>query len=119
MKVPPANRDQSGAPGLSRRHFLAEAGSAALALSVVGPDVARGASAKVDLGIIGCGGRGSWIADLFQKFLPLAWVQLQALLDKEPELAVRKFHLIPTCGRGADSGRFRVRPYPSRGCGRP
>jgi predicted dehydrogenase len=28
---------------------------------------ATSASAKVDLGIIGCGGRGSWIADLFQK----------------------------------------------------
>jgi predicted dehydrogenase len=25
------------------------------------------ANHKVDLGIIGCGGRGAWIADLFQK----------------------------------------------------
>ena len=25
------------------------------------------ANTKVDLGIIGCGGRGTWIADLFQK----------------------------------------------------
>ena len=67
MSVSPADGGQSRASGLSRRHFLAEAGTAALALSVVGPQVAQGASAKVDLGIIGCGGRGSWIADLFQK----------------------------------------------------
>jgi myo-inositol 2-dehydrogenase/D-chiro-inositol 1-dehydrogenase len=67
MSLPPVEADQSRAPGLSRRHFLAEAGTAALALSVVGPELARGATAKVDLGIIGCGGRGSWIADLFQK----------------------------------------------------
>jgi len=59
--------DQSRASGLSRRHFLADAGTAALALSVVGPELARGATARVDLGLIGCGGRGSWIADLFQK----------------------------------------------------
>jgi myo-inositol 2-dehydrogenase / D-chiro-inositol 1-dehydrogenase len=67
MSLPPVEADPSRAPGLSRRHFLAEAGTAALALSVVGPELARGATAKVDLGIIGCGGRGSWIADLFQK----------------------------------------------------
>ncbi len=67
MSVPPADSDRSGAPGFSRRHFLAEAGTAALALSVVGPELARSAGAKVDLGIIGCGGRGGWIADLFQK----------------------------------------------------
>jgi myo-inositol 2-dehydrogenase/D-chiro-inositol 1-dehydrogenase len=67
MSLPPAEADQSRTSGLSRRHFLAEAGTAALALSVVGTELARGATAKVDLGIIGCGGRGSWIADLFQK----------------------------------------------------
>jgi myo-inositol 2-dehydrogenase / D-chiro-inositol 1-dehydrogenase len=67
MSLPPAEADQSRTSGRSRRHFLAEAGTAALALSVVGPELAPGATAKVDLGIIGCGGRGSWIADLFQK----------------------------------------------------
>ena len=25
------------------------------------------ANAKIDIGLIGCGGRGKWIADLFQK----------------------------------------------------
>ena len=69
MSVPPTHSDSSHAAGLSRRRFLAGAGTAALALSVVRPELVRANSAisTVDLGIIGCGGRGSWIADLFQK----------------------------------------------------
>jgi myo-inositol 2-dehydrogenase/D-chiro-inositol 1-dehydrogenase len=40
-----------------------------VAFSIVQPDLVRqsGATPKVDLGIIGCGGRGTWIANLFQK----------------------------------------------------
>lgn len=54
---------------LSRRRFLADAGKAAAAFTVLNPELARGSTAnsKVALGIIGCGGRGSWIANLFQK----------------------------------------------------
>ncbi|MFO7904693.1 MAG: twin-arginine translocation signal domain-containing protein, partial [Pirellulaceae bacterium] len=53
----------------SRRRFLAGAGAATVGMSLVGPETIRAASAneKVDIGLIGCGGRGSWIADLFQK----------------------------------------------------
>ncbi len=59
----------TGSRELSRRRFLADAGATALAFSIVKPDLVRGseANAKVDLGVIGCGGRGTWIADLFQK----------------------------------------------------
>jgi len=55
--------------GLSRRRFLADAGVTALAFSIVKPELVRGsqANSKIDLGLIGCGGRGTWIADLFQK----------------------------------------------------
>lgn len=55
--------------GLSRRGFMAGAGSAAAVFSVVSPRVARGygANAKVDLALIGCGGRGKWITDLFRQ----------------------------------------------------
>jgi myo-inositol 2-dehydrogenase / D-chiro-inositol 1-dehydrogenase len=69
MSVRSMNSDASRAAGVSRRRFLAGAGSAAFAFSVVKPDVVRAspASPKVNLGIIGCGGRGSWIADLFRK----------------------------------------------------
>jgi myo-inositol 2-dehydrogenase / D-chiro-inositol 1-dehydrogenase len=54
---------------VSRRRFLKDAGGAAVAFSVVRPDLVRGSGAntKVDLGVIGCGGRGTWIANLFQK----------------------------------------------------
>jgi myo-inositol 2-dehydrogenase/D-chiro-inositol 1-dehydrogenase len=69
MSQPPSDSDSSRAEGRSRRRFLADAGAAALAFSVVRPELVRGsgASSKIDLGIIGCGGRGGWIADLFQK----------------------------------------------------
>ena len=55
--------------GLSRRKFIAGAGAAAVSLSVIQPKLARGyaANEKIDLGIIGCGGRGTWITDLFKQ----------------------------------------------------
>jgi len=54
---------------VSRRTFMAGAGAAAASLSAVSPKLARAyaANAKVDLGIIGCGGRGTWITELFQQ----------------------------------------------------
>ena len=54
----------------SRRQFLGGLAAA----SVLGPLMARaqtapapGSTRKIKIGIIGCGGRGSWIAGLFQK----------------------------------------------------
>jgi predicted dehydrogenase len=56
-------------PPVSRRRFLAETGAAAFAFSVVKPEQVSGTSAqaRVTLGVIGCGGRGTWIANLFRK----------------------------------------------------
>jgi len=53
----------------SRRRFLAASGAAAAAFTVVKPELAwaYAANSKVDLGSIGCGGRGTWIADLFRQ----------------------------------------------------
>jgi len=53
---------------ISRREFVAGAGAAALAFTVMEPAMVRtyGASSKINLGIIGCGGRGTWIAGLFK-----------------------------------------------------
>ncbi len=50
-----------------RREFLA-AGGSALALSLVEPRLLRGsqANSRIRLGLIGCGGRGTWIADHFR-----------------------------------------------------
>lgn len=52
---------------LDRRAVLA--GTAGLALTVVKPGQVRGteANSKIQLGMIGCGGRGTWIAKLFLK----------------------------------------------------
>ena len=52
---------------ISRRRFLKEAGAAAASLTILRPELIRGAQAnsKIKLGIIGCGGRGLWVTGLF------------------------------------------------------
>jgi predicted dehydrogenase len=54
---------------ISRRDFIAGAGAAALSFSILSPELVRGTqrNSKIKLGLVGCGGRGSWIADLFQR----------------------------------------------------
>ena len=54
---------------ITRRKFIAGASAAAFTFNVLVPGLARGAEAnsKISLGLIGCGGRGRWIADLFEK----------------------------------------------------
>jgi len=56
-------------PYINRRSFLAGAGAAAISLSVMSGLSAKGqpANRKIKLGLIGCGGRGIWIADLFRR----------------------------------------------------
>ncbi len=68
MSVPPRDPDTPPGAGVSRRRFLASAGTAAVA-SIVKPGLVRASAANsaLDLGVIGCGGRGTWIADLFRK----------------------------------------------------
>ncbi|MEJ5238695.1 Gfo/Idh/MocA family protein [Limisphaera sp. VF-2] len=58
----------NGTPGLSRRRFLA--GTAAVTgLTLIQPNWIRSTAANsaIRLGLIGCGGRGLWIGDLFLK----------------------------------------------------
>ena len=64
MKATPRG---SGAPAISRRDFIREAGLAAASLTVLPANLVRGsqANSRVKLGVIGCGGRGVWIAKLF------------------------------------------------------
>jgi myo-inositol 2-dehydrogenase/D-chiro-inositol 1-dehydrogenase len=73
------------APSVNRRTFLASTGAAATA-AILSPKTAFGASAnsKVSLGLIGCGGRGKWIADLFAKH---GGYELAAVHDYFPERA--------------------------------
>ena len=53
---------------VTRREFCGRAGAAALSFTILSPDVVRGsqANSRLRLGVIGCGGRGTWIADLFR-----------------------------------------------------
>ncbi|WP_165226986.1 Gfo/Idh/MocA family protein [Aquisphaera insulae] len=53
----------------SRRSFLGGAAASAAAFTTMRPGLVRGteANSAVEIGLIGCGGRGSWIADLFRK----------------------------------------------------
>ncbi len=53
---------------LTRRGFMAGAGAAAMSFAVSRPGLVRGtaANSKINLGLVGCGGRGTWIAKLFR-----------------------------------------------------
>lgn len=64
--APTADENQSV---ITRRDFMASAGAAALSFAVVKPELVRGygANSKINLGMIGCGGRGTWIAELFKQ----------------------------------------------------
>jgi len=54
---------------VKRREFMAKAGAAALSMTILRPELVRGtqANSKIKVGLIGCGGRGGWIAGLFKK----------------------------------------------------
>lgn len=58
----------AGVQRIDRRGFLKGAG-AAMSFAVVRPAAVRGtqANSRIKLGLIGCGMRGKWIADLFDK----------------------------------------------------
>ncbi len=53
---------------ISRRGMMKTAASAA-AFTIVAPQFVRGtqANSKIELGVVGCGGRGAWIANLFAR----------------------------------------------------
>jgi predicted dehydrogenase len=59
---------KSNTPRIPRRAFLAGAATAT-AITVFKPSLVFGAEANsvLEIGLIGCGGRGSWIADLFAR----------------------------------------------------
>jgi predicted dehydrogenase len=54
---------------MTRRHFLAGTSASVLTFTVLKPELlgAAEANSKIDIGLIGCGSRGVWIAKLFQK----------------------------------------------------
>jgi len=53
----------------TRREFIAGTSAAAVSFSIMKPEIVFGSNAnsKIKIGMIGCGGRGTWIADLFME----------------------------------------------------
>jgi myo-inositol 2-dehydrogenase / D-chiro-inositol 1-dehydrogenase len=69
MITPKHEHSRSNTSSITRRRFIAGTGASVFAFTVAQPELLRGAEAnsKISLGLIGCGGRGKWIANLFQK----------------------------------------------------
>lgn len=83
------SRTVGSSPRLSRRAFVAGSATAAASLALAGPRPSRAgesaeAGRKIKLGLVGCGGRGSWIAGLFRKH---GGYDLHAVADYFPEVA--------------------------------
>lgn len=90
---------QSATP-ITRRHFLAGTGASVLSFTILKPELARGAeaNAKVDIGLIGCGGRGKWIGDLFQKHGGYNFVAVADYFQDRANEAGEKFK-VPVANR--------------------
>jgi predicted dehydrogenase len=82
---------------INRRQFLAGTGTAALSLTMVRPELVRGtqANSKIALGMIGCGGRGTWIADLFLKHGGYAMVAAADYFQDRVDAFGEKFRVAP------------------------
>ncbi len=54
---------------LNRRNFIKSAGAAVFSFTIMKSSLVRGtqANSKINLGMIGCGGRGTWIGNLFRE----------------------------------------------------
>jgi predicted dehydrogenase len=87
---------------IGRREFLAGAAAAAT-LTILRPGSARGAeaNAKMELGLIGCGGRGQWVADLFEKNTPTKCVAVHDYFADRANQAGTRFQ---TDEKRRDSG---------------
>lgn len=69
MKTSSNDRHRNTDSHVTRRQFVATTGISALGATLLHPSLVGAATAnsKIDIGLIGCGGRGKWIADLFRK----------------------------------------------------
>lgn len=67
-----------------RRHFLKTAAALAAAPLIVRGQATAPATRKIKLGVVGCGGRGAWIAGLFREH---GGYEMHAVADYFPEVA--------------------------------
>jgi predicted dehydrogenase len=84
----------SQTPDVSRRSFLAQTGLGLAAASTLGRAApaapAAGAGTKLRLGVIGCGGRGTWITDLFLAHGGYEVVALADYFDSRIQESIKK-----------------------------
>jgi len=90
MKNELTNQDSTP---LTRRRFLAQASASAVSLAIVQPPQLFGADAgpKINIGLIGCGGRGQWIAELFRKHGGYNFVAVADYFQDKVDSAGEKF----------------------------
>ena len=97
MPAPRQTPESSTPSTLTRRRFLAGTGASLVAFTVLEPRLTRAAEAnsKLDIGLIGCGGRGKWIAGLFQKHGGYNLVAAADYFQERVDEAGRQFNLPP------------------------
>src|ERR1019366_3832974 len=85
---------------ITRRRFIAGTGASVLAFTILKPDLVRGAEAnsKINIGLIGCGNRGKWVADLFQKDGGYNFVAVADYFQDHADEAGAKFN-VPAANR--------------------
>lgn len=82
---------------MTRRHFLAGTSASVLGLTLLDAALVRGeeANSKINIGLIGCGGRGTWIAGLFQKHGGYNLVALADYFQERVDTAGQKLNVPP------------------------
>jgi myo-inositol 2-dehydrogenase / D-chiro-inositol 1-dehydrogenase len=92
---------------MTRRHFLAGTSASVLAFTALNPALVRGAeaNAKINIGLIGCGGRGKWIADLFLKHGGYNLVAVADYFQDRADEAGEKFN-VPAAQRFTGLGGY-------------
>ena len=94
---------------MQRRAFLANAG-AATTITVLKPSIVFGteANSSLELGLIGCGGRGSWIAGLFTDSGKYRWVACADYFQDKADTVGQKFQIDPSRRHTGLSGYKRL-----------
>jgi predicted dehydrogenase len=94
---------------MRRRAFLANAG-AATTITALKPSIVFGAAANssLELGLIGCGGRGSWIAGLFTDSGKYRWVACADYFQDKADGVGQKFQIEPSRRHTGLSGYKRL-----------
>jgi predicted dehydrogenase len=82
---------------LNRRQFLVGAGAAAATFTLIPAPLVRGAAAnsKITFGLIGCGGRGQWIANLFTQHGGYALGAAADYFKEKTDAMTAKFQVSP------------------------